>query len=96
MARATTFRYGRGDSIDFVVGYSDVDSGTVQQLFNVSGAGLIVLGRYNFNLNRIDDYEHKISLGLDYKAFQNRVLTTGWRAACAGYYAAPREHRLRR
>jgi hemolysin activation/secretion protein len=68
--------YGRGDSIDFVVGYSDVDSGTVQQLFNVSGAGLIVLGRYNFNLNRIDDYEHKISVGLDYKAFQNRVLTT--------------------
>ncbi len=68
--------YGRGDSIDFIVGYSDVDSGTVQQLFNVSGAGLIVLGRYNLNLNRIEDYEHKITFGLDYKAYQNRVLTT--------------------
>jgi hypothetical protein len=36
--------YGRGDSIDLILGYSDVDSGVVQQLFNVSGAGLIALG----------------------------------------------------
>lgn len=69
--------YERGDSIDVIVGYSDVDSGTVQQLFNVSGAGLIVLGRYNRYLNRIDDYEHKLTFGLDYKAFQNRVLIGG-------------------
>ncbi len=68
--------YSRGDSIDFVLGYSDVDSGVVQQLFNVSGAGLIVLGRYNMNLGRIEDYEHKVTFGLDYKAFQSRVLTT--------------------
>jgi hemolysin activation/secretion protein len=68
--------YGRGDSIDVVLGYSDVDSGVVQQLFSVSGAGLIVLGRYNMNLKRIEDYEHKIIFGLDYKAFQSRVLTT--------------------
>ncbi|MCE9641003.1 MAG: BamA/TamA family outer membrane protein, partial [Betaproteobacteria bacterium] len=66
--------YERGDSIDLILGYSDVDSGTVQQLFNVSGAGLIVLGRYNRYLNRIDDYEHKLTFGIDYKAFQNRVL----------------------
>ena len=68
--------YGRGDSIDLILGYSDVDSGVVQQLFNVSGAGTIALGRYNMNLNRIEDYEHKITYGIDYKAFQNRVLTT--------------------
>jgi hemolysin activation/secretion protein len=67
--------YARGDSIDLILGYSDVDSGTVQQLFNVSGAGLIVLGRYNMNLKRIEDYEHKLTFGLDYKAFQSRVLT---------------------
>ena len=66
--------YERGDSIDVVLGYSDVDSGTVQQLFNVSGAGLIALGRYNHNLNRIEDYEHKVTFGVDYKAFQNKVL----------------------
>ncbi len=69
--------YGSGDSIDFVLGYSDVDSGTVQQLFNVSGAGLIALARYNHNLKRIDDYEHKITFGLDYKAFQNKVTIGG-------------------
>jgi hemolysin activation/secretion protein len=68
--------YGRGDSVDLILGYSDVDSGTVQNLFNVSGAGLIMLGRYNQNLNRIGDYEHKLAYGIDYKAFQNRVTTT--------------------
>ena len=69
--------YGRGDSMDLVLGYSTVDSGTVQQLFNVSGAGLIVLGRYNLNLNRIEDYEHKVTFGIDYKSFQNQVLING-------------------
>ena len=69
--------YERGDSIDLVLGYSNVDSGTVQQLFNVSGAGLIVLGRYNRNLNRIESYEHKVTFGLDYKSFQNQVLISG-------------------
>ena len=69
--------YGLGDSIDFLLGYSDVDSGTVPQVnLNVTGAGLIVLARYNHNLNRIEDYEHKLTFGLDYKAFQSRVTTT--------------------
>jgi hemolysin activation/secretion protein len=69
--------YGRGDSIDFIMGYSDVDSGTVQNLFNVSGAGLVMLGRYNQTLDRIEEYEHKLTYGIDYKAFQNRVTTLG-------------------
>jgi hemolysin activation/secretion protein len=67
--------YARGDSIDVILGYSDVDSGTVNQLFIVSGAGTVALGRYNQNLNRIEDYEHKITYGLDYKVFSNRVTT---------------------
>ena len=69
--------YGRGDSMDFVVGYSDVDSGNIQQVnLNVTGAGLIALARYNYHLDRIDDYEHKLIFGLDYKAFQSRVTTS--------------------
>ena len=69
--------YGRGDSIDFVLGYSDVDSGTVPTVnLNVTGAGLIALARYNYHLDRIDDYEHKLIFGLDYKAFQSRVTTS--------------------
>jgi len=39
--------YANGDSIDFVAGYSNVDSGTVQGLFLVSGKGAIYGARYN-------------------------------------------------
>ena len=67
--------YEQGDSIDLILGYSDVDSGTVQSLFTVSGAGLVLLGRYNHVLKRIGDYEHKLTFGLDYKSFQNNVQT---------------------
>ncbi|HUO44618.1 MAG TPA: ShlB/FhaC/HecB family hemolysin secretion/activation protein [Burkholderiales bacterium] len=69
--------YRLGDSLDFVAGYSNVDSGTVQDLFNVSGAGLILAARYNHNFDRRGDYEHKLVFGLDYRAYQNNVTTVG-------------------
>jgi hemolysin activation/secretion protein len=69
--------YQLGDSIDLVAGYSTVNSGTVQNLFVVSGAGLILLVRYNENLDRIGDYEHKLVYGFDYRDYQNNVTTVG-------------------
>lgn len=69
--------YRLGDSLDFVAGYSNVDSGTVQDLFNVSGAGVIFAARYNHNFNRIKDYEHRLMFGLDYRAYQNSVKAVG-------------------
>ena len=69
--------YRLGDSLDFVAGYSDVDSGTVQDLFNVSGAGVLLAARYNHNFDRVGDYEHKLVFGLDYRAYQNNVTTVG-------------------
>ena len=69
--------YSQGASIDVVAGYSDVNSGTVQNLFTVSGSGTIGALRYNQHLPRLADYEHKIVYGLDYRAYQNRVLTQG-------------------
>jgi hemolysin activation/secretion protein len=66
--------YGLDSSLDLVAGYSDVDSGVVQGLFNVSGSGSIALVRWNTILPKWGDYEHKISFGLDYRAFQNDVL----------------------
>jgi hemolysin activation/secretion protein len=69
--------YGSGNSIDFVAGYSDVSSGTVNQLFNVSGAGTVYGLRYNHNLDRLDNLEHKIIYGLDYKAFKSNVTFIG-------------------
>lgn len=65
--------YSNGASIDVIGGYSDVNSGTLQNLFTVSGSGTILALRYNQPLARIGDYEHRLSYGLDYRAYQNKV-----------------------
>ncbi len=69
--------YGLNSSLDLVAGYSDVDSGTVQGLFNVSGRGTIASLRWNYYLPKLADYEHKVAFGLDYRAFENQVLFAG-------------------
>ena len=69
--------YSSYSSIEFFAGYSDVNSGTLQGLFNVSGSGTIMGKRYNFYLPKIGEYEHKLALGLDYRAFQNQVVLVG-------------------
>ena len=69
--------YSLGDSVDFVAGYSNVDSGTVQNLFAVSGQGSIYGARYNQALPKWGDLEHKIVYGLDYRIYQNQVSPEG-------------------
>ncbi len=69
--------YSLGDSVDLIAGYSNVDSGTVQNLFSVSGKGVILAARYNQGLPKWGDLEHKLSYGLDYRAYQNKVVPIG-------------------
>lgn len=70
--------YSLGDSLDLVLAYSNVNSGTVQNLFNVAGAGWVFSARYNKNLPRIfEGYEQKLVFGYDQKRFQNNVTTVG-------------------
>ena len=69
--------YSLNSSLDLIAGYSDVDSGAVQGLFNVSGQGSIGIVRWNYYLPKSADYEHKVALGLDYRAYQNQVLFQG-------------------
>lgn len=69
--------YSLGHSIEFVAGYSKVDSGTVQDLFNVAGQGAIYAIRYNQSLPKWGDLEQKIIYGLDYRAYQNQVKPQG-------------------
>lgn len=70
--------YSLGDSLDLVVAYSNVNSGTVQNLFNVAGAGTVFSVRYNKNLPRVfEGYEQKLVFGYDQKRFQNNVTTVG-------------------
>lgn len=70
--------YSAGDSVEAFAGHSDVDSGVVQDLFNISGKGTIFGLRYNQLLRKIGEfYEHKLIYAWDYRAFQNRVVPVG-------------------
>ncbi len=63
--------YALGDALDFIAGYSNVDSGTVQNLFNIAGAGTIFAGRYTRNLDAIESYDHRVVFAADYRAYDN-------------------------
>jgi hemolysin activation/secretion protein len=66
--------YTRSASFDFVAGYSDVDAGTTQipqGPLTFSGRGGVVGARYNWQLERIAGYDHKVSLGLDHRMYRN-------------------------
>jgi len=72
--------YGRGASLDLLAGYSSLGSASSQvisgQAFSIAGSGTIFGVRYNQMLPRvdfIDDYEHSLTLGFDYKAYSNQV-----------------------
>lgn len=69
--------YDLNSSLDLIAGYSDVDSGTVQGLFNVSGAGTIGIARWNYVLPRWRELEQKLAFGLDYREYRNDVLFNG-------------------
>jgi len=65
--------YRQGDTLEFTAGYSNVNSGVVANLFNISGSGSIFGGRYNHNLDKIGDLEHKLSYGLDWRGYKSTV-----------------------
>ncbi|PKN04031.1 MAG: peptidase S37, partial [Deltaproteobacteria bacterium HGW-Deltaproteobacteria-9] len=68
--------YSLGSSLELIGAYSNVDSGTINVAannLNVSGKGSILGIHYNQNLTRISSYEHKVTLGLDYRAYENNV-----------------------
>ena len=69
--------YGYRSSLDVYGGYSDVNSGTVLGLFNVSGSGTVGGIRLNYYFNKEGDYEHKLALSQDYRAFENNVDFSG-------------------
>lgn len=69
--------YGMNSSVDVFAGYSDVNSGTVQGLFNVAGSGTILGARWNYYLPKWGSADQKLSLSLDYRAFRNDVTVGG-------------------
>jgi len=69
--------YESGSEFSVLVARSDVDSGVVAQTFDVSGAGTLVLLRYQKTLLQWGAYEQKFELGFDHKLFENDVTSAG-------------------
>lgn len=64
--------YRSGDTLEFTAGYSNVNSGTVANLFTITGAGSILGARYTHNLERLGDYDHRVVFGLDHRGYHNK------------------------
>jgi hemolysin activation/secretion protein len=69
--------YSLGDSIDFIAGYANVNSGVVQNVFNISGSGRVYAARYNWNLARWRNLEQRIAFGADVRYYDNEVVPVG-------------------
>lgn len=70
--------YESGNNLEFSAGYSNVRSGIVQGLFgqfNVAGAGSIFGVRYNYNLPKQGELDHRLAFGLDWRGYDNRTTT---------------------
>lgn len=69
--------YAYSSALDFVAGYSDASAGLLPGLFTVTGRGAILGARYSLHLSRLGEYEHKLSFGLDYRAYRSQILPPG-------------------
>lgn len=83
--------YSLGDSMDFIMAYSDVTSGTTPTVAGplaFSGKGTVYGLRYNQLLARRGEYSHRLVYGLDYRAYQNQCALGDFGAAGCGPAAA--------
>lgn len=83
--------YRWGTSLDLVAGYSDVDAGTTQipqGPLSFSGRGGVLGVRYNWQLERVAGYDHKLSYGLDHRMYRNSCAIGALGAAGCGTAAA--------
>ena len=79
--------YSWGDSMDFIIAYSDVSAGTTQTVagpLTFSGKGTVYGLRYNQLLERRGEYSHRIVYGLDYRAYENDCALGNFGAAACG------------
>jgi hemolysin activation/secretion protein len=65
--------YALSGSLSFYYSKSDVDSGTIEQVFDVSGAGKFSGGSYTHTFRNRNNYRHRLSLGIDDKSFENNI-----------------------
>ncbi len=63
--------YRSGDALDFTWAHSNVGTGQVAG-FAITGVGSVAGARYTKNLDRIDDYEHRVSFAYDFRGYNNK------------------------
>ena len=83
--------YSRGDSMDFIIAYSDVSAGTAQTVagpLSFSGKGTVYGLRYNQLLERHGEYSQRIVYGVDERAYKNDCSLGNFGAAGCGPSAA--------
>lgn len=79
--------YSWGDSMDFIIAYSDVSAGTTQTVagpLTFSGKGTVAGFRYNQLLWRRGEYSHRVVYGLDYRAYENECALGNFGAEACG------------
>lgn len=72
--------YSTNGTFGMFVGYSNVNSGTVNTVggnFNIAGSGIILGLRYTQLIPKRGDWEHKLALGWDWRAYQSNVTIVG-------------------
>jgi hemolysin activation/secretion protein len=72
--------YSSKGTLGMFLGYSNVNSGTVNTVggnFNIAGSGIIVGLRYTQLIPQRGDWEHKLALGWDWRAYQSNVTIVG-------------------
>ena len=72
--------YAANGVFGMFLGYSNVNSGQVNTVggnFNIAGSGVIVGLRYTQLIPKRGDWEHKLVVGWDWRAYQSNVTATG-------------------
>jgi hemolysin activation/secretion protein len=69
--------YSLAHDINFYMAYSDVNSGTLNNLLSVSGKGYIYGVRYQVNFANRGFYKDKLSYGLEYRTLQPSITFSG-------------------
>ncbi len=65
--------YALSGSLSLYYSRSDVDNGTIEQVFDVSGAGKFQGGSFTYTLRNLNNYRHRASVGIDDKIFENNI-----------------------
>lgn len=72
--------YSLNGTFGMFLGYSNVNSGQVSTAggnFNIAGSGIILGLRYTHLIPKRGDWEHKLSVGWDWRAYQSDVTIAG-------------------